>query len=158
IDGGHDPQLTLERECATLARPTIVIIDGPHTEAEIHDLCRQLDVILRQVLTDRLRFCLVLRTPPDVEFSVHPVLAATILQSGGRAGASLWLRLWTLGEAREAWDRIRISDEPPFNRLPARARHLARLPLYMHLLKMAGNGSAVSESTAYRLIDFCIRS
>src|SRR5262249_29295374 len=39
IDGGHDPQLTLERECATLARPTIVIIDGPHTEAEIHDLC-----------------------------------------------------------------------------------------------------------------------
>jgi hypothetical protein len=42
IDGGHDPQLTLERECATLTRPIIVIIDGPRVEPEIHDLCRQL--------------------------------------------------------------------------------------------------------------------
>src|SRR5262249_18438366 len=41
---------------------------------------------------------------------------------------------------------------------PDRARQLARLPLYMHLLKTAGDSGAIGEATAYRLIDFCVRS
>lgn len=47
-DGGNDPLLTLERECGTLDRPTIVTIDGLKTEEEIHGLCRQLDTVLRK--------------------------------------------------------------------------------------------------------------
>jgi hypothetical protein len=78
IEGGHDPLLTIERECAQLSHPIVVVIDGPSTVAEIQQVCHQLDTVLRQVVTKNLRFCLVLRTPPDVEFSAHPVLAAAI--------------------------------------------------------------------------------
>lgn len=159
IDCGGDPLLTLERACAPLARPIIVVIDGPKTEVEIRDLCRQLDIVLRQVLTKDLRFCLVLRTPPDIEFAPHPVLAASIMEpTTGPHGASMWLQPWTLNEARGVWDGSRTGDDLPFNSLPARVRHLARLPLYMHLLKSAGNSGPIGESTPYQLVDFCIRS
>jgi 3-keto-L-gulonate-6-phosphate decarboxylase/transcriptional regulator with XRE-family HTH domain len=157
-ESGHDPLLTLERTCAQLNRPLVVVFDGPSAEAEIRQVCQQLDSILRQVLTRDLRFCLVLRTPPDVDFSAYPVLATTIMRStNGPDGASLTLRPWTTNEARRAWDASRAGGDLEFDRLPARARPLARLPLYMRLLKEAGAGAA-GEPTAYRLVDFCVRT
>jgi len=157
-DSGHDPLLTLERACAHLSRPLVVVTDGPSGEAEIRHVCQQLDSILRQVLTRDLRFCLVLRTPPDVDFSAYPVLATTIMRpTNSPDGTSLTLRPWTTNEAREAWDASRDSGDLEFDRLPARARQLARLPLYMRLLEEAGAGAA-GEPTAYRLVDFCVRT
>jgi len=158
VESGPDPLLTLERECAQLSRPLVVVIDSPPAEVEIRQVCRQLDTILRQVLTGDLRFCLVLRTPPDIDFSAHPVLAATIMRpTSGPDGASLTLRPWTTSEARAAWDASRTSGDLKFDRLPPRARQLARLPLYMRLLMEAGAGAA-GEPTAYRLVDFCVRT
>ncbi|GIH21294.1 orotidine 5'-phosphate decarboxylase / HUMPS family protein [Rugosimonospora africana] len=159
VQGGDDPLLALERECSTLSRPLLIVIDGPRTGEQVHELCQQVDLVLRQVLTDRLRFCLVVRTPPAVEFSAYPVLSATVMrQSASAAGSSLQLGAWSVSQARAVWDRGCVSEDPSFNQLPARVRQLARLPLYMHLLKTAGNCGAVGEPTAYRLVDFCVRS
>jgi transcriptional regulator with XRE-family HTH domain len=159
IDAGQDALLTLERACEALSRPTVVVIDGLRTEAAIQDLCRQLDLVLRQVLTDCLGFMLVLRTPPEIEFTAHPVLAAAIRQAhGAPAGTSLLLSAWTLGEAREVWDGCRTSIDLSFDRMSARVRRLARLPLYMQLIKSAGDSSSVGEQSGYRLIDYCVRA
>lgn len=158
-DAGQDSLLTLETECAALTRPMVVVIDGPTDQGLAHTLFRQLDLILRQVLSGQLRFCLVQRTPPDLEFSAHPVLAASIMRpSEGTDTASLRLGPWSLDQAREAWDDGLADHDQPFDQLPSRARHLARVPLYMHLLKVAGHSNAMSDATAYRLVDFCVRS
>jgi 3-keto-L-gulonate-6-phosphate decarboxylase/transcriptional regulator with XRE-family HTH domain len=159
IGPDRDPLLTLEQECARLRRPLIVFIDGATADAYSQRLCREIDSVLRQVLTGNLRFGLILRTPPDVDFSAHPVLAASVMRPVAETGsASLHIRPWGLNEAREVWDASRTVDQLPFARLPSKVRQLARLPLYMRLLKSAGNGDWSNESTAYRLVDYCVRS
>lgn len=158
-DAGQDSLLTLEAECAALTRPTVAVIDGPTDQSHAQTLFRQLDLILRQVLSGQLRFCLVQRTPPDIDFSAHPVLAATVMRSPeGVDTASLHLQPWGLDDAREVWNDGLADDDMPFDQLPSQVRQLARVPLYMRLLKLAGPSSAVGEATAYRLVDFCVRS
>ncbi|WP_242624659.1 orotidine 5'-phosphate decarboxylase / HUMPS family protein [Krasilnikovia cinnamomea] len=159
IPGGADPLLTLEHESAALSRPLVVVIDGPAVGKSLQEVCRQLDVILRQVLIAHLRFLLVMRTPPDLELARHPVLAASIMEPDKTdRGSSLRLDRWDLASARVAWESSRASDEPSFDELPTRVRHLARMPLYMHLIKAAGLSESPAHTNAYRLVDFCVRS
>ncbi|GIH21378.1 hypothetical protein Raf01_95500 [Rugosimonospora africana] len=109
------------------AHPSLVIvIDGPKTGEQLHELCHQVDL----VLIDLMRFCLVTRTPPEVQFSTYPVLAETVMRRpGGVAGISLQLPPWSLGQARAVWERSRVAEEPRFDRLPGRAKQLARVRL-----------------------------
>lgn len=153
-----DALLTLEKESAALARPLIVIIDSPRTRDAADQLCLDLDKILRQVITTQLRFIMVLRTPPDVELTRFPVLAAAVMPSAGRTLTSLELGRWDLATARKAWNDSRSSDEPPFDALPTRIRNLARLALYMHLIKIAGSTQPRGLTSAYRLVQFCVKS
>jgi 3-keto-L-gulonate-6-phosphate decarboxylase len=157
VDAGPDALLTLERHSALLKRPVLVVIDGPKAQDEIHAVCRQIDAILRQVLSYHVRFLVVLRTPPDTDLSAHPVVAASIFQPRDDLdGASLTLNRWDIGEARRIWDGIPDTDGRSFDQLPGYARQLARVPLFMQLLKSAGDATTTGPSTAYRLLEFCV--
>ncbi len=154
VDAGPDALLSLERHSALLTRPVLVVIDGPKAQEEIHAVCRQLDAILRQVLSRNLRFLVVLRTPPDTDLSAHPVMAASIFQS--KDDASLTLGPWDIDQARGIWDANRDSAGQLFDQLPTYGRQLARVPLFMQLLKSAGNAATEGPLTAYRLLEFCV--
>ncbi len=156
---GEDALLTLEHECGNLTRPLVVIIDSPRTRTVVEQVCQQLDTVLRQVLTNRLRFVLVLRTPPDMELSPYPVLSATLMPAADDTpGATLRLDRWDTVAARDAWNGSRRDDEPSFDALPPRIRTLARLPLYMNLIKAAGSADPLGLASPYRLVDYCVRS
>ncbi|MBN1172998.1 MAG: HEAT repeat domain-containing protein [Micromonosporaceae bacterium] len=155
---GSDALLTLEREGSALTRPLVVIIDSPRQRSVAEQLCRDLDAILRQVLTDQLRFIMVFRAPVGIELARFPVLAAAVMPSHPGTWPSLELDRWDLATAREVWQRSRTPDEPPFDALPAQIKALARLPLYMHLAKVAGSIQQVGQSNSYRLVEFCVRT
>ncbi|MEU8263074.1 orotidine 5'-phosphate decarboxylase / HUMPS family protein [Micromonospora sp. NPDC048999] len=156
---GVDPLLTLEGESQSLSRPLLVVIDSPQSRTVVDKVCRQLDGTLRQVLSDSLRFLLVLRTPPDVELAPYPVLSAAVMpgQDHG-AGPSLPLARWDAGMARDVWNTQRGAGEPPFDALPAKIRNLARLPLYMSLIRAAKPTEPLGQINAYRLVEFCVAS
>ncbi|MBM0224497.1 HEAT repeat domain-containing protein [Micromonospora sp. ATA51] len=156
---GEDPLLTLEVESRNLSRPLLVVIDSPQSRAVVDKVCRQLDSTLRQVLSDNLRFLLVLRTPPEIEFAPYPVLSAAVMP-GQDQGAEPSLRLdrWDARTAREVWNAQRHSDEPPFDALPPRIRNLVRLPLYMSLIRAAKSTEPLGQPNAYRLMEFCVAS
>jgi hypothetical protein len=154
VDAGPDALLTLERHSALLTRPVLVVIDGPKAQDEIHAVCRQLDAILRQVLSRELRFLVVLRTPPDTDLSAHPVMAASIFRP--KDDASLIVGPWDIDQARSIWDANRDDAGQAFDQLPRYGRQLARVPLFMQLLKSAGHATAEGPLTAYRLLEFCV--
>ena len=159
LPAGEDPLLTLEDESRSLSRPLLVVIDSPQSRAVVDKVCRQLDGTLRQVLSGNLRFLLVLRTPPDVELAPYPVLAAAVMpgQDHG-AGPSLRLGRWDAGTARDVWNAQRDASEPPFDALPPKIRNLARLPLYMSLIRAAKSTEPLGQTNAYRLVEFCVAS
>ncbi|WP_328398078.1 hypothetical protein [Nocardia sp. NBC_00416] len=156
IPDGDDALLTLEGACAHLSRPFVVIIDGLSSQAQLDRIGRQIDSVLRQVSAVRFRFALAIRTPPDVEFSPFPVLAASLYEPS--PGTSYMVPDWDTRTAREAWNRSRGDAEPSFTDLPESIQQLARLPLYMELVKTAGSGTDLREINAFRLIDHCVRS
>ncbi|MEW2386069.1 orotidine 5'-phosphate decarboxylase / HUMPS family protein [Micromonospora sp. NPDC047707] len=156
---GEDPLLTLEVESRNLSRPLLVIIDSPHSHAVVDKVCRQLDATLRQVLSGNLKFLLVLRTPPEVELAPYPVLSAAVMPGPDHgAGPSLPLDRWDARTAREVWNTQRQSSEPPFDALPPRIRNLARLPLYMSLIRAAKSTEPLGQTNAFRLVEFCVAS
>jgi transcriptional regulator with XRE-family HTH domain len=93
IPSGQDALLTLEQQAAGLGRNLLVVVDGISSREQIHEVGRQLDMILRQVTHARLRFVLVVRTPPDLGLTAHPVLAASVHEPDPRdAGVSYRVR------------------------------------------------------------------
>ncbi|RFS40964.1 hypothetical protein D0Q02_30095 [Micromonospora craniellae] len=111
---GDDPVLILEGQAAKLDRPLLVIIDGIGSREHVHAVGRQLDLLLRHVLDPRLRFILVIRTPPDLELTAYPVLAASVYEPDPpERGVSFRLTPWPL---------VR---QPPFaSRAFARSRYV----------------------------------
>ncbi|PWU48503.1 hypothetical protein DLJ47_28160 [Micromonospora sp. S4605] len=159
LPAGADPLLTLEGESQSLSRPLLVVIDSPQSRAVVDKVCRQLDGTLRQVLSGNLRFLLVLRTPPDVELAPYPVLSAAVMPGQDHdVGPSLRLDRWDAGTARDVWNAQRHESEPPFDALPAKIRNLARLPLYMSLIRAAKSTEPLGQANAYRLVEFCVAS
>ncbi|WP_217137092.1 orotidine 5'-phosphate decarboxylase / HUMPS family protein [Streptomyces sp. AC558_RSS880] len=158
VPRSDDSLLTLERAGVRLDRPCVVVVDGIASQSRFDAVALQVDRILRQVTTPALRFLLVVRTPPDIEMSAYPVLSATVYsQSAARPrGTSYQLVPWSTAEARVAWNQSRKPRETVFSELPAAVRQLARLPLYMKLLKAAGLDSADGEINGYRLVDHCV--
>ncbi|MFH9863015.1 orotidine 5'-phosphate decarboxylase / HUMPS family protein [Streptomyces sp. NPDC017202] len=158
VPRSDDALLTLEQAGVRLDRPCVVVVDGIASQSRFDAVARQVDRILRQVTVPALRFLLVVRTPPDIEMSAYPVLSATVHgQSGARPrGTSYELVPWSTAEARAAWNRSRKPGEASFSELPAAVRQLARLPLYMRLMKAAGLDSTDSEVNGYRLVDHCV--
>lgn len=154
-----DALLTLERVSEQLRRPCLVVLDCIKGQQELNTLGRQLDVIVRQVMSPRLRFLLVIRTPPEVDVSAHPVLAASIYApSGATPRTSHHLTPWTAVEAKQAWNLSRGPGDLSFLDLPPPVQQLTRLPLYMDLIKTAGQDAAAGDVDAYRLVDHCVWS
>ncbi len=158
IARGDDPLLQLEHASALLCRPCLVIIDGLKSQQEMNHVGRQIDRVLRQVVAENLRLLLIVRTPPDVEVSTYPLLTASVFQPRAtRPGASYWMSPWELSEARDVWNRSREPGIPAFSDLPLSIQRLARLPLYMQLLR-TGGGTSPNDENISRLIGFCVRS
>ena len=159
IAGGGDPLLTLEQRASRLDRSLLVVIDGISSREQLHEVGRQLDMILRQVTQVRLKFALVMRTPPDLDLTAHPVLAASIYEPDPRdAGVSIRLTPWQAEQAKQVWDAARRPDQPTFADLPPSLQHLATLPLYLALLHAAGRTTPERPATAFRLVDHCVQN
>lgn len=158
-DPRHDALLTLERACADLDRPCLVVVDGIASQQNFTQIATELERILRQVTTPLLRFLLVVRTPPDVEFSAFPVLAASVYETAGRrTGTARTVARWTEAEAAHAWALATGESESSFAELPAALRKLAGTPLYLGLMVDFGRPDAQSGATAYRLVDHCVHA
>jgi hypothetical protein len=159
IPSGQDALLTLERQAADLGRTLLVVIDGIGSREQIHEVGRQLDMVLRQVTRMRLRFVLVVRTPPELDLTAHPVLAASVHEPDPHdAGVSYRVAPWQPDQAREVWDAAREPGQPAFAELPPAVQQLATLPLYSSLLRAAGRTATDRPTTAFHLVDHCVQS
>ncbi|MGH3837394.1 MAG: orotidine 5'-phosphate decarboxylase / HUMPS family protein, partial [Pseudonocardiaceae bacterium] len=159
ISTKDDHSLVLEQLSASLRKQFLVVVDGIKTQEQVNDIGRQLDGMLRHATTDTLKFLLVIRTPPDAEISTFPVLAASVYEPRAQArGASYWMLPWGISEARDAWNNSRGTGDPAFSDLPSSIQQLARVPLYMQLLKAAGHDVSPGEVNPYRLVDYCVLS
>ena len=159
LAAGEDALLTLEQVSERLLRPTVVVIDGVKTRSQLNTIGRQLDAILRQVTSPALRFVVVVRTPPEIDTTAFPVLSASIFEPGsGADGVSLAMVPWSASQAQEVWNLSRNPDESAFGELPVSIQQLARLPLYMQLLRAAGHAGSAGDINPYRLVDYCVRS
>ncbi len=163
LEPGPDPLLTLEHVLAGVVHPLLVAIDGIATASHLHTVARQVDGLLRQVTGRQLRFMLVVRTPPEVELSRYPVLAAsTFVRASPRSAdgghVSFRLNAWSSAQARQAWNMARAEGAPDFDRLPLSVRRLMRLPLYQRLALSLSASFQVPTSGGYALVDACIRS
>lgn len=159
ITPGEDPLLGLEGAAARTRRPLVVMIDAISSQAQLDRIGRQIDSILRQVTVRAFKIVLAIRTPPDVRFSALPVLAASLFEPSVQdPGTSYRVATWDARTAREAWALSRTDDDPSFVELPAPIQNLARVPLYMELLKSATDAASLRESNAFRLLDHCVRS
>jgi 3-keto-L-gulonate-6-phosphate decarboxylase len=159
IPAGRDPLLALEQQAARLHREVLVIIDGIGSREQLHEVGRQMDVVLRQVTTPRMRFILVIRTPPDLDLSAHPVLAASVYEPDPRdRGASLRLTPWRPEQARRMWDAACEPGDATFAELPLSLQQLATVPLYLTLLRAADRTGPDRPATAFRLVDHCVQS
>ncbi|MFE0023376.1 orotidine 5'-phosphate decarboxylase / HUMPS family protein [Amycolatopsis sp. NPDC059021] len=159
ISAGADPLLTLEQTSLVLHRPCVVVIDGISTHAQLDVVGRQLDTVLRQVISPHLRFVLVVRTPPEIDLSGYPIVAASLYEPSPQpSAASVTVPLWDLPTARDVWNSARGTSQPEFAALPSAVRELTRLPLYMQLFRAAGDASAPDRVNAFRLVDHCVRA
>lgn len=159
IAAGDDSLLTLEQATAGSRQQLLVVLDGVKSQDHFNDIGGQLDAILRQVTVETLRFLVVIRTPPDIDMSAYPVLAASVHEPRGqKPGTSYYISTWNASDAEEAWNRSRGADDPAFSDLPSSIQRLARLPLYMQLVKSAGYGASPGNVNEFRLVDHCIRS
>lgn len=160
---GEDSLLTVERVGAELSRPCLIVLDGVKSQAQADAVGRQVDALLRQVMSDLLRFVLIIRTPPEIDLSAYPVLAASVYTpESGLPGASYRLTPWQPAQAAGVWNSSRSPGQPRFGQLPLPVQQLARTPLYMELLRTAGlDGRSDQFGTgrgSYRLVDHCVQT
>jgi 3-keto-L-gulonate-6-phosphate decarboxylase len=160
IEAHGNSLLALEQNTIDLARPLVVILDGVSSQARADDIGRQLDAALRQVTAAGLKFLMVIRTPPDVELSAHPILAASLYEVDPREPAtSREVTAWGWAQAQAVWERSRSRSNPAYNELPMSVQLLARTPLYMRLLITAGYDDDGHDTlNAFRVIDHCVQS
>lgn len=161
LPSGNDALLSVEQASNLLNRPLVVIIDDVDTDDRLALVGRQVDSILRQANSKDLRFILAVRTPPELDLSAYPVLAATAYAPPGTTHTeSCSLSAWTRTEAREIWEAHRNSSRAPFTALPESLQSLATLPLYMQMLCSADGSDARSlqENGAFHLVDRCVRT
>ena len=163
LPSGNDPLLTLERASNSLERPCIVVVDGVDSEEQLTVVGRQMDGILRQANSNNFRFVIVARTPPELDLSAYPILAAaTFGQISASNAASHTLTRWTPAEARELWDLECGDDHMAFLDLPESLQSLARIPIYMQLMRSAGGAAQAStqvgSANAFNLVDHCVRT
>lgn len=160
IASERDPLLTLESQAVGLARPCLIVIDGITAQVQFDQIARHVDIILRQVRSGFLRFVLVIRTPPRITTSAHPVLNASVFTppGAGLVATPYEVPQWTDEDARAAWDSAKSADMVSFNVLPDTVRKLARLPLYLKLLLTAGPIVSNADANPYTLIDHCVRT
>jgi 3-keto-L-gulonate-6-phosphate decarboxylase len=177
LPAGEDALLTLESACALLERPLLVLVDGIASRDDLDDVGRQLDAVLRQVAADQLRFVLLARTPPDVDLTGYPVVAASTTASRTVAGPAIagvstsggsWLLgAWSEKDAREVWNTSRAESTPDFDALPVSVRGLIRLPQYMHLVRAADLNSTggpdrpdgpARRANAFGLVSGCVQA
>lgn len=137
IPAGDDALLALETHSESLTRACLVAIDSINSQPQLHHVAKHVDRCLRQVTTTNLRFVLLVRTPPEVDLSAYPVLAASVYAAGGRPtldADSVTLSPWSTGVAADVWRESKLADAPPFEQLPRSIQQLARLPLYAQLV------------------------
>ncbi len=161
LSSGDDALLSLEQASGPLDHPCVVVIDGVDSDNQLVIVGRQVDSILRQANSKNLRFVIVARTPPELDLSAYPVLAAATFGPPGTAGAvSYSLTAWTPAEARQVWEQLRHDDHVPFTALPESVQSLARTPLYMQMLRSAGDSAEESPEIngAFHLVDHCVRT
>ncbi len=163
LEPGATAALTLERVLAQMDSRLAVVIDGIATAPRLDSIARQVDSLLRQVTGPQLRFVLVVRTPPNVELTRYPVLAASVFSpfpspSTEEDHVSLRLGPWGLGEARRTWNAARSQDAPMFEDLPMSVRRLVCLPLYQRLALSVSAAAQVPTASGFALVDACVRS
>ncbi|MEV3965222.1 orotidine 5'-phosphate decarboxylase / HUMPS family protein [Nocardia sp. NPDC050193] len=163
LPSGNDALLTLERAADALADPLMVVIDDIGSQEQLSFVGRQVDALLRQTSSHNLRFVLVVRTPPELDLSPFPILAAsTFGRVNSSQMASYTLMPWSMAETREWWDRTRSENEIPFAHLPQSLQSLATIPLYTQLLH--GAGEVAQDVTKHRvangfhLVAHCVRT
>ncbi len=152
-----DGALQLEQLCSALTRPCVVVVDGIATQDEMDRVSSAVDRVLRQVLSSRLRFVLLARTPPEPDVTSAPLVAATLYRSRPvNVGPSHRLAPWDPVTTARAWDGSPGVGRR-FSQLPVAVRELARLPLYMRLLQATGD-TATTHANAFELVGCCVRS
>jgi transcriptional regulator with XRE-family HTH domain len=157
VPAGDDALLTLERASNLLARPCLVLIDGIGSQEDFDRIGRQVDVVLRQVGKNTLRFVLLARTPPEIDVTGYPVLSASIFDGKDEGAGTSWLLgTWGTADARRTWNASRSEGSPEFDDLPPSIRQLVRLPQYMHLVRAADPGGPSGEVNAFALIRRCV--
>ncbi|MBM0202012.1 orotidine 5'-phosphate decarboxylase [Micromonospora sp. STR1s_5] len=159
VPAGDDSLLTLEQQTVNLSRALLVAIDGIFSREQLHEIGRQLDRILRHITDLNLRFVLVMRTPPDLELTGYPVLAASVYEPDlTDRGTSCRIIPWRPEQARRVWDAALQPGQPVFADLPNSLQKLATLPLYLTLLRSADMTDLNVPSTAFRLVGHCVQS
>ncbi len=160
IPGGEDPLLTLESQAVKLVRPCLIVIDGITAQEQFDHIARHIDIILRQVRSEFLRFVLAIRVPPQIQTTAHPVLHASIFSRPGSQLVSEPYAIphWTIADARATWDSVKSAATPSFDDLPDAVQQLTRLPLYLRLLLTAGPTITTVDANPYVLVDHCVRS
>ena len=155
IPGGDDALLTLEEHSTTLDRPCLVVLDGIDSHSTFSVVGRQIDAILRQVTSAKLRFLLTVRTPPDVETTAHPLLHTLLFRPTGDVDVSRYiLSPWSADQARRCWQ---AACDQPFDSLPPGVQQLVRTPLYMKLALNAPPAQNGDDLSAYELLDHSVR-
>lgn len=139
-----DAMTEVEREAAFLDRPCLVVLDGVTSQHTWDRVASAIDRLLRHVLTGHLRFVVLARTPPDLDVTRAPLVAASLHGPGPEPGPAYRMTAWTPSQAERVWDRLAGSDGR-FADLPEVVRHLARSPLSMRM--MVDAGSRTSGST-----------
>jgi 3-keto-L-gulonate-6-phosphate decarboxylase/transcriptional regulator with XRE-family HTH domain len=160
VDTQRDPVVAMERGLAPLDHGCLVIVDGLKAFEDVTHVGQEVDRLLRQITDRRMRFLLMVRTPPRCDLSAFPVLAALSYRPDHRAGHTQPISLaeWSLGEARQVWNASRTDGEPGFADLPVQLQQLARLPIYMKLLKSSGHDIPSGRLDSYWLVDACVRA
>ncbi|MFI6309776.1 orotidine 5'-phosphate decarboxylase / HUMPS family protein [Nocardia fusca] len=163
LPSGPDALLTLEGATDTLPCPCVVVIDGIASEEQLSFIGRQVDGILRQTNSNQLRFVLVARTPPELDLSAFPILAASAFSSASTPQSAAYaLTPWSKTTTREWWDHTRSENEIPFARLPEPLQSLATIPLYSQMLHSAGGvvqaGTGNGVANGFHLIGHCVRT
>ncbi|WP_410813761.1 orotidine 5'-phosphate decarboxylase / HUMPS family protein [Micromonospora sp. 067-2] len=151
-----EPSLAVEAAVRDVDRSCVVVIDGIRDTDQLTIVAQEVDALLREVVETQLCFMLVVRTPPEIDVSAFPVLAAS-MYAPLRATASYRLSRWSRVEASRAWDASRRPADPAFSELPAVVRELVRVPLHLRLLR-AGGEIGWGQTNAYDLIDRCVRA
>jgi 3-keto-L-gulonate-6-phosphate decarboxylase len=152
LPSGPDALLTLEQAATGLARPFLVVLDGLSSQTQVEAVSVHLERILRQIASHRVRFLMVLRSPPNVELSQFPVLTASLYEAGRG------LTRLNVSDVARAWPAAMRNSAVEFRNLPRSLRDLATVPVYLRLMVDASEVDTLTSTTTYRLIDHCVRS